>query len=1077
MMRRFVFLVLFLACFPVLRAHCQPGKPSSTATDGAADYPEESSVVDQLHTTYRFESDGTGRKETIARIRVQSEAGVEQWGQLVVGYSSANERVEVPYVRVRKADGTVVTATDDAIQDLSAPVEREAPVYTDFRQKHITVPGLRPGEELEYDIVTIIHTPLADGQFWTDYDFATNNIVLDEQLQIDVPQARVVKLKTQPRFDPKVNDAGGRRVYTWTHSHLVRSDEKDQHKKDKKAGAEPEPPAVQLTTFSSWQEVGRWYAGLEHERRQPTPEIRAKADQLTQGKQTALAKVEALYDYVATNFRYISLSFGVGRYQPHAAGDVLHNQYGDCKDKHTLLAALLEAEGMHASSVLINSTRKLDPDLPSPAQFDHVISLLPLDQQEVWMDTTTEVAPFRLLSFNLRGKQALVVPPEGEPHLQQTPLDPPVPNTQLQDMEAKLNELGKLDAQVKVTVRGDTELLMRMIFRRVPNAEWKHLVGTMNSLAGLDGEITDLKVADPAATHEPFHFEYRISKPNYFDWSKKKSELVLPLSQLNIASPEIEEDAEDDQPIKLGPPGEYQYRLRLELPTNFSARPPLPFSLKRDYGEYQATYKLDGNVLTAERRLQMRDNEVPAGRSGDYLAFRRALVADEAQQVQVENTSPGQPSPPPGVKAEDLAESADSAINSGNFSLAIELLTRASELDPKTKNVWNNLGRAYLGNRQNAKAIQAFQKQIEINPYDEYAYNYLGRVYWIDRDYEQAAAAFGKQIEISPLDKFAHANLGNVYRDWRKYKEAVPELEKAAQLSPDDASIQVTLGDCYLNLGQDDNALKAFDRAVEISATPVIWNDIAYQLSLKGSHLDRAEQYAESAVAATSAASRNLSLNQLTQRDLAIVPSLVAYWDTLGWVYFAQGDLDKAERFVGAAWALGQHGEVGDHLGQIYEKRGHKEDAIRAYAQAMTALRPSPDTRDRLASLLGGDEKVDPVVRLHAQELAQLRTVRLNAASPGIAAADYFLLVGNNGAVDDVKFISGDPKLKEISDAVRHANYNLRYPGDVPAKVLRRGVVSCSEGHAAKGKPAAQSGEPGGCTLVLLLPEDVHSVD
>jgi hypothetical protein len=130
------------------------------------------------------------RKETIARVRVQSEAGVEQWGQVLVGYNSANEKVEIPYVRVLKKDGTVVTAPPDSVQDLTAPVEREAPVYTDYRQKHITVPGLRPGEVLEYDVATVIHTPLAPGQFWTEYDFDQNNITLDEQLEVDVPRDR-----------------------------------------------------------------------------------------------------------------------------------------------------------------------------------------------------------------------------------------------------------------------------------------------------------------------------------------------------------------------------------------------------------------------------------------------------------------------------------------------------------------------------------------------------------------------------------------------------------------------------------------------------------------------------------------------------------------------------------------------------------------------------------------------------------------------------------------------------------------------------------------------------------------------
>jgi hypothetical protein len=118
-------------------ASSQSSQPLSTVTDKAHDYSEESFVIEKLTAHYRFESDGTGRKELIARIRVQSEAGVQQWGQLQVGYNSANERVEIPYVRVLKKDGTVVKAGDDAVQDLSAPIEHEAPVYTDYRQKHI----------------------------------------------------------------------------------------------------------------------------------------------------------------------------------------------------------------------------------------------------------------------------------------------------------------------------------------------------------------------------------------------------------------------------------------------------------------------------------------------------------------------------------------------------------------------------------------------------------------------------------------------------------------------------------------------------------------------------------------------------------------------------------------------------------------------------------------------------------------------------------------------------------------------------------------------------------------------------
>jgi hypothetical protein len=203
--------------------------------------------------------------------------------------------------------------------------------------------------------------------------------VLDEQLEVNVPRDRTVKLKTKPGSEPKIADEKDRRVYRWTASHLVRDDDdKDKDKSKKKKKKSEETPAVQMTTFGSWEEVGRWYAGLEKDRRVPSPEIRAKQEELTKGLTTDSDKIQALYDYVSKNFRYVSLSLGLSRYQPHAAADVFHNQYGDCKDKHTLLESMLQASSYKASSVLINSSRKLDPDVPSPAQFDHVITLLPL---------------------------------------------------------------------------------------------------------------------------------------------------------------------------------------------------------------------------------------------------------------------------------------------------------------------------------------------------------------------------------------------------------------------------------------------------------------------------------------------------------------------------------------------------------------------------------------------------------------------------------------------------------------------------------------------------------------------------
>jgi hypothetical protein len=289
MLRPLLFALLSTLCILSSAQVTPPPPPAHTKTeDKAPNYSQEGFVVEKWNTTYTFQNDGTGKRELYVRVKVQNEAGVQQWGQVVLGYSSANERVEIPYVRVLKADSSTVTAGPDAVQDLSSPIEREAPLYSDYRQKHITVPGLRPGDTLEYDVVSVIATALAPGQFWMEHSFSKVGIVLDEQLEINLPRDRQVKLKTQPGFDPKITDTADRRVYSWSSSHRERDDDDDKPKKKAAKHKEPEPPAVQLTTFATWEDMGKWYAGLEKDRREPTADIRAKAVQLTTGKSSDL---------------------------------------------------------------------------------------------------------------------------------------------------------------------------------------------------------------------------------------------------------------------------------------------------------------------------------------------------------------------------------------------------------------------------------------------------------------------------------------------------------------------------------------------------------------------------------------------------------------------------------------------------------------------------------------------------------------------------------------------------------------------------------------------------------------------
>jgi hypothetical protein len=561
-----------------------PASQSPADQGGAPDYSQEPFVLEQTRTSYRFENDGTGRREHYGRIRVQSDAGVKQWGQLVFGYNASTETVDIDYVRVHKAGGVTVTAPVAAVQDLSSPIEREAPIYTDYRQKHITVPSLRPGETLEFHVVVTMHTPLAAGHFWMQHDFRTPAVVLDDRLDVDVPATRPLTLKTATGFTPTISDASGRRVYRWTSSQKTPS---AQHVKELEATLKDEeerPAAIRLTTFQSWEEIGKWYAGIEQKSRTPTPELRAKAEELTAGRKTSLEKMEALYDYVALNFRYVSLSLGVGRYQPRAAADVFRDQYGDCKDKHTLLASLMESIGLHADTVLINSSEKLDPEFPSPGAFDHVITRADVDGQAVWVDVTTEVAPFRLLSPELRRKQALVVS-RPSPHLEETPANPPTPNAHTVTVEGKVADDGLLTGRVVHTFRGDAELALRGLFRQIPTARWKEFLVEFDESSGLGGEVGDFKISDPTATKQAFTVEYEVTKPGFADRTRKTSSLVLP-----HAGMELPEQPEPDDAIEFGSPVRAEYRLRLEFGDEFSVRAPQSVTVGRDYGDYRASY-------------------------------------------------------------------------------------------------------------------------------------------------------------------------------------------------------------------------------------------------------------------------------------------------------------------------------------------------------------------------------------------------------------------------------------------------------------------------------------------------------
>jgi hypothetical protein len=96
----------------------------------------------------------------------------------------------------------------------------------------------------------------------------------------------------------------------------------------------------------------------------------------------------------------------------------------------------------------------VEQEVPSPGQFDHVITVVPRESDLVWLDTTTEVGPYQYLVSPLRDKDALVIWKDKAAALVNTPADLPYGMLQTFNMDAKLNEAGTLEGRADVSLRG-----------------------------------------------------------------------------------------------------------------------------------------------------------------------------------------------------------------------------------------------------------------------------------------------------------------------------------------------------------------------------------------------------------------------------------------------------------------------------------------------------------------------------------------------------------------------------------------------------------------------------------------------
>jgi tetratricopeptide (TPR) repeat protein len=1000
-----LLFVLAVAHYVIAQSSTAPAVGNKSDSSAKQDFAQEPFIYEYLHASMRYESDGSGTREVRARLRVQTPAGLNSAGQLIFQYNSVNEQVEIRSVRVLKSDGNVVAAGPETVQDLSAPVAREAPMYTDARQKHVTVPGLAVGDVIEYDVVTNANS-LLHGQFWQIWYFEQRAIALDEQLDLNVPANRTVRIKSSEGIETYDHLEGDRRCYHWATSNLKTPPPVDIFKDFKfdviklLGGERPAAvPRVLFSTFQNWAEVADWYAELERDRRIPTPEISAKADEIARGQQSEEAKAQALYYWVSQNVRYVSLSFGVGRYQPHPAAEVLSNRYGDCKDKTTLLEAMLEAEGLHAHAVLASSIVDVDPDVPNPLQFDHAYTFLRVAGKDTWLDSTVGVGPFGYLAPQLRGKEALVVSEAHTARLRQTPQEFPFTVEYRIGVSGTVDPDGKLDSTVEFETRGDLEVLIRLLNNHLSQEQLDKsadsVLARTNKFLYDSVHYSDFKVLNAGDTSQPVKAQFRVTGKMMYVNPKGATPAQLgdaltlrPIAQwhlLNLlpgANSKLDSNHKPEQlPTDLKGPRSYSLNVNLGFGVLVASDFPAPkeFRITQDFAEYASSNSWQGNTFHASMSLDLRVPTVPANEAEEYAAFVEKIVeatavpptpktdstikvassvVPKADAATYSNSSAAAAAPasakpqpadarhaaavvPPHVPATETLElykRGQEEAKRKNWANAIEAFGSAVKLDPQYPEAWRELGRARMYARQYADAEAAFRKYLELAPDDHLAYLNMAWALHTEKKYELEEDLLVERIAVAPKDGDALFRLGTAYLALHMPERAVPVLERSTVQFPKYAAAHLALGRAYLETHQDDLAVETFRTLLKLDDSENMLNSVAYGLAEHKSSLDVAENWSQLSIGVVEKELNETSLSNVQSQTWALVMKLSHYWDTMGWIQFQQGKMEAAERYLFAAWQVADDQTIGMHLGRLYEAQGRKDDAIQTYLASLQAV-------------------------------------------------------------------------------------------------------------------------------------------
>jgi hypothetical protein len=408
-----------------------------------------------------------------------------------------------------------------------------------------------------------------------------------------------------------------------------------------------------LSNAGSWEALGRWYTQLTSDRRNPSPELSQKSRELTAGKTNFDSKARALATFLQTEVRYVAIEVGIGGYQPHPAVDIFRARYGDCKDKATLLSAMLHEVGIESSYVVIDTERgTVDPNLSS-LHFNHVILAIELPtntppsgyrsvitskkgKKYLIFDPTDPYTPMGDLRGDLQDTYALLVVAEGG-ELIHTPLGQPETNQLARTGHFTLTADGTISGEIVESHGGDHAFHQRaMLVHSNQQQRTEQIERRLSrSLKGFTLENTDLRQLDQ--TDKNLEISLKLSNPGY---AQIRGPLML-LRPRVIGEKSLTLDRKPRHfPFQFEDASRETDVYEFELPKEYSVDDvPAPVDVDMGFAAYHSKIEVAGNKLRYSREFIRREVLLKPERVEELRKMQGIIGADENAAVVLKKSS------------------------------------------------------------------------------------------------------------------------------------------------------------------------------------------------------------------------------------------------------------------------------------------------------------------------------------------------------------------------------------------------------------------------------------------------------